>query len=251
MVESKRWAIKKFVREYAVTFITAIGLIVILIALLLARAIALGSLDDISKFNPLITSEQGQLVSVGDDGRITIIGEDELTGLKQAARSASAGSNTQLDDDSYTSPSADSDDRPSGASGGTGGTNTGGTNGSSPNPSPTTSPRPGGNTSPSPRPVLVATLGNVWPESKWQTGGISGIGTCVYRAHATISVNVPGTVNYKWTAVGVLPTVGLVTFQDGDSLQQTISHNLSAPGPVTFEITSPGSSSKTILVGTC
>lgn len=232
MVESRRWAIKKFLRGYAVTFTTAIVLILVLALLLFARIGALGSIRDLSRINPLITSEQNQLVAIGDDGEVTIISDDEQEN-KQGDKSADKSSAT---DESQTNKTSDKPKTSAGggSTGSAGGSGTGGESGGA---------SPGGGTNNGGTPVqLVANIASL----SYSTKSLGQLLGCSYTAKASIQVNTQGTVYYQWIVGSETRAQRSLVFADGE-MQREISEPVKV-GSVKLVIVSPGSSERTISV---
>lgn len=249
MIGGRQWAIKKFLRGYAVTIVTSALLILVLALLIWARLGDLYSVRDISKINPLITSGQNELVAVRDENGISRFVKEN--GQDAQSKDDSDGSKNDVSDKSDTQNTQSSDggtnSNPSSgtSTGGTsGGGSSGGTGGST-----------GGTSSPSPAPgVFSASITNVW-----QTDPISIniVGTSCKSTHnffATITVqNAPGTVSYRWKqSNGVTSVTQQLSFSAGDSSKTVAATPWEISGPagsshsMTFELVSPVRQQQTV-----
>ena len=253
MVGGRQWAIKKFLRGYAVTIVTSALLVLILALLIWARLGDLYSIRDISKINPLITSGQNELVAVRDNNGISSFVKESSKDVKGGSASGESKGNSTDESDAEVGAAQSSDGGTSsnvnpgqnaGSSGGSlGGSsgNTGGTGG-------------GGNT-PSPTPgVFSAAIGNMWQADPISINLVGTSCKSMHDFYATITVqNAPGTVSYRWKqSNGVTGSTQQISFSAGDSSKTVsaprwdISGSSGSSHSMTFEIVSPRNQQQTI-----
>lgn len=229
MVDDKKQALKKFAYDYAIALGTTIALLVILAILILARQLSLASVKDVSKINPLITSEQNELVAVNGSSDVVKIAKDD--------ESQTVQSGTTKDVVKSTSP-APGTGSTNGSSGG--GSTSGASTGSS-----GTSSSP----SPSPSPVsqsFTAVIGQLTYNSS--TSCLLVICSTTYTVQAVIQgQNGPGKVNYQWIEDNSVAQSSTVSFAHGDS-SKTISYQPSVGKghTVTLQLTSPNEDKKSV-----
>lgn len=233
MVEDKKEALKKFIRDYLVAIATSAALVILLAALVLARHLALSSVSDVSKINPLITSEQNELVALqGTSEVIKIPKDDEIpsdvsnTGVKKTQSPNPSPSNVV---------SETTNSEPSGS--GTG--NSAGNGNSGSNPPVVTQP-------------FATSIGQMsYTSSSTFVGILSGC-KVTYNFQAVIQGhNAPGTVTYRWLRSSGSPgQQQQVSFAQGDT-SKTVTYTWSITGysgnySVTLEILTPKSQQKTL-----
>lgn len=255
MIGGRQWAIKKFLRGYAVTIVTSALLILVLALLIWARLGDLYSVRDISKINPLITSGQNELVAIRDENGISTFVKENNQSAQSKDGSDGSKNDTPDKSDAGNPQSSDggtSTNTNSGTSTGGGGTTTGGgsnggtggNSGGGPSPSPSSSPTPG---------VFSAGISNVWQTDPLR---ISLIGTSCKTTHsfyATVGVqNAPGAISYRWKqSNGVTSAAQPLSFSAGDSSKTVAATPWEISGPagsysITFELISPVRQQKTV-----
>lgn len=220
---------KKFVRDYIVAIIATGLLVIIVLLLVIVRYASLASVKDLSKINPLITSDNNQLVA-SDNGEIS-----KLAG--------SAGQNSQSTTQASTTP----------------------TPSSSPSIAPSSTTNTSDSTSePSVPQVFAAGIqgGTIQGSESTVCNTFMFAGACVgtsnytYTLAATIAAsNGPGAVSYTWKAVPTSSnfstqtssktlTVASGTSTNQISMQWTLIN--CAVYTVSLTITSPANSQKTV-----
>lgn len=217
MVDDKVQAIKRFIRTYSVAVAATVILIIILAILIIARYNALSSIRDLSKLNPLITSEQNELVAGKDSSGVIEVAKVDNT-KKDDKKDIAKNNNTKSSGTGSSSGGSNGGSSSGGSSGGgsSGGGSEGGGEGDEDN---------GGSGQQEP---FFASISETFYYSPGT--GIPNIisGKCklTHAFYAKIlGVNSPGVVTYKWQhSKGGQPSSEQMTFQEGDSLKTTPSH---------------------------
>lgn len=242
MIGGRQWAIKKFLRGYAVTIVTSALLILILALLIWARLGDLYSVRDISKINPLITSGQNELVAARDANGLTkVVKEDDAVSQSgktsnNTQKNSSDSSNSQNSQTSSGASSSDGGDTPVSNTGGTGGNGTsGGTGGGT-----------GGSTQP--QHAFMASINKI---GQTETSPTLSVGSCkvTHTFYAVIDGQyAPGTVTYRWKrSDGVISPQRSVSFVAGETTKTVSADPWDTSGTsgssvqytMTFEILSP------------
>lgn len=184
MTDDKKRRLKKFFHDYAVAIVTTALLFVVLILLLISRHTSLISVQDLSKINPLITSEQNTLIAANDTNEIVKIPIDENQAKTQQPAN-SFGSKP-------SSPKNNQSQKPSSGSSNNSGSSSGGTSGG------------GSSTPPDSKPISQPFAVGIGSLSIRSTANKSGLilPSCQSTTH-TINAelnadNAPGTVTYRW-----------------------------------------------------
>ncbi|MDB5183340.1 MAG: hypothetical protein JWO07_21 [Candidatus Saccharibacteria bacterium] len=193
MVEDKKQALKKFFRNYTLVVLVIVGLIITLLLLVWFRFLALVSIGDLSKINPLITSGQNRLVLKDGTSEIVKIPIDGT-----AANKGSSDSNTPAD---TSTGGASSENQSNSAT-----TTTGGTvqtsNGGASTPVVTVSPSVSPSSSPSPVPTTAAFTANIGSNVTYETSNKSSYAngcTITYKFTFTATAqNAPGVAKAQW-----------------------------------------------------
>ncbi len=213
MVDDKVQAIKRFIRTYAVAVVATVILIIILAILIIARYNALSSIRDLSKLNPLITSEQNELVA----------GKD-LSGVIEVAKVDNTKDNDKKDitDNSGTKSTSTTTGGGSSSGGSSSGSSSGGGGSSESGGGGGSGGEGGGDNQ---QESFSASIHGSITLIKSKTKSILGLGArCEYEFTANIlGHNSPGTVTYRWEQSNGLSSQGEVSFDDSDS-QKTIVH---------------------------
>ena len=251
MIGGRQWAIKKFLRGYAVTIVTSTLLILVLAVLILARLGDLYSVRDISKINPLITSGQNELIAARDANGLTkVVKEDDAV-----SQSGKASNNAQK-----SSPSNSPDSQPQGSTTGsnengdtpvsnTGGTGSGGTGGSA-----------GGNTGggSGTQPQQHTFVASIEKVGQTEAAPTISVGSCklTHNVYAIIDGQyAPGTVMYRWKrSDGVISSQRTVSFTAGETTKTVYADPWDTSGPsnptkqysMTFEMISPSAKSLSV-----
>lgn len=182
---NKKQALKKFFHDYAAAITATIVLIVILALLVLSRHNALASITDLSKINPLITSEQNELVASRDSNAIVEVSKNDKN--KDTEREGKSVGGTSKSPGLGTKGGATS-----------GGTNNGAGSGGN-----------GSNSPDVPQPFSAYIAEDSIRGSMISKCSLIGLlGICIgtythtYTLLATITGNNgPGTVSYSWSAI--------------------------------------------------
>lgn len=257
MIDSKRWAAKKFIRDNAVAAVTSGLLILVLLLLVASRFIALNSIRDLSKINPLITSGQNELVAVDDNGAVKIIKDDEQTTGQSGKTAGESGGSTTDKPGTQTGRSSSTDGTggtgSSNSGGGTGSTggNTGGSSGGGSSSGGSSGGSGGGTTTPPA--VFAASVGQITYTTKLVTS-IAGTCTINYNFQANITAqNAPGTVTYRWNQSNGVTSVTQqpLTFQAGDTSKTTPPYTWTISGgsasyTITLELLTPASQQQSL-----
>jgi hypothetical protein len=192
MVEDKKQALKKFIRNYTLVVLVVLALIVMLLLLIWFRFLALVSIGDLSKINPLITSGQNRLVLKDGTSEIVKIPIDDT-----GANKGSSASSTPADASGDGGVPAKQGSSGNATSGGTSQSGGGGS-GTVVTVSPSASP----SSSPSPVPTIAAFTANISPNVTYETSNkTSYFGGCTitYKFTFTITAqNAPGVAKAQW-----------------------------------------------------
>ena len=205
MVDDKFQIIKRLMRNYSVAVVATAILLFILLALIVARYNALSSIQDLSKLNPLITSEHNELIAAKDSSGVIEVAKVDNTKIndKKEAPKTTTNKSTETKSGSKSSGGGSSGDGSSGGSSG-GGSGDGGSGQQEP---------------------FTANIFNV----RYYSPGIGTKKKCelTHAFDAKISgVNSPGTVTYRWQhSMGDQDPEEHINFQEGDSLKTTPMHS--------------------------
>lgn len=249
MVGSRRWAIKKFLRGYAVTIVTSALLILILALLILARLGDLYSVRYVSKINPLITSGQNELIAAKDKREKTASDDDQgITGLSKVTKDSQGSNSGQSDSPGSSSSSGQggSGDSSTGTSSGGNTGNSGGNTGSG------TTGGGGGGSSPAPQ-AFTASISYVGQPAPPISVNLGSTCKTSHTFSATITAaNAPGTVSYRWKqSNGVTSSTQQVSFLAGETSKTVTANQWDISGPtatysMTFELLSPAYQQQTV-----
>lgn len=200
MIGGRQWAIKKFLRGYAVTIVTSALLILVLALLIWARLGDLYSVRDISKINPLITSGQNELVAQKDGNGLTrLVREDRDSAQSDGATSKDIqkGDTTQPTDNSSNQTPTGTGSTGGGSSTGTGSGGSGGSGGGG-----TTAGGGSGGGETQPPRAFVITASEISHTTSSPLVNISSKCDVTHTFTATITAQyAPGDVRYKWVKV--------------------------------------------------
>jgi hypothetical protein len=225
VVDDRKQALKKFLHDYVVAIITTFLLLVILGLLIIARHYALVSVNDLSKINPLITSEQNELVAANGSHDVIKIAKDDESRANQSSPANNAGRGANQ---SINPSKGSSGETTTGASDGTG-------VGSGQSSSPTT-PQP-----------FSASIGQMTYNSS--TSCVLIICSTTYTVQAVIQgQNGPGTVNYQWIEDNsTVAQSSSVAFSQNDT-SKTVSFQwtIAKGHTVTLQLTSPSTDKKSV-----
>lgn len=232
------WGIlKRFFREYAVALSGTLLFLVLLSGLLVSRYYALVGLDDLSKLNPLITTQGNQLI--GRDRAFGAIADQNQgdspnnpTTTPKTSQQPSSSSNP-----STKTPSTNQGQTSQPVSSGSGGSSGGGT---------TTSPPPTQFT------VSIGTMTHVAGSPSGLLGALNPVCTITHQFTASVhAINGPGTMNYTWvqsdgkTSGSDKENFGAGTSDDQVTYQWKIT-STSGDYSIKLSVSSPNQTDKTL-----
>lgn len=213
---NRKQAIKKYLKDYAMAIVGTFLLVVALLTLVTFRYTSLASISDISKINPLITSEQNELVASRDSTGVLTISQKDKKGTDDSDKKDDTSTDSQKDDTKSSSGSS-SGGSSSGSSGGgsSGDSGNGGDDGGS----------SGGGTPPPPPPPFSVTIGDDVIQNTTPTKNCRA----TYEFTFTIlGENAPGDVHYRWKRDdGDWTNIESKHFLQGETNQQVVHGNWS------------------------
>jgi hypothetical protein len=189
--------LKRFFREYIVAVCGTVFFVLVLVSILVSRYYALTGLGNLAKINPLITTDNNQLVA-RDKAYGAVAGQG-------TSESTPTTDTTQKSSPSNTGSSAQTTTPPSGQS---------------------SQPAPSSSTPPSqPTPQFTISIGTMTQTAGAPTGKLQGLNPiCTITHQFTADVNGtngPGTMTYTWVqSDGTVSPVQKLTFAAGASIEQ-------------------------------